>query len=344
MTDALHRRAPGPRTLLYLDQWAFSYMARGVNGYDKLLERLRADVGSGAALCPASPVHRRESIVSDDVWDELHSLVDELSIGISFRSIESIERHEIEAAAAEFSGMPIPRPMWEEAFSTDPQTPREDLFTELFGGRVRVTAAIPPTEPEQDEAVWEKALAERMNATYGELRAEGFTFEQMAEGNLDAILNWKLGPLLDTDRFHEQATRRYADVMRNVTVESVHALENLMARLHMVDWLMTKYPKVALYSEDFRRCNALRWMPTMRYPALLRSALAASPTRRAQAGDESDVKHLMLGLSRCDIATADRSMAHLARQHDLVPQTCTLVSAREGAAAIIAALDARGPA
>jgi hypothetical protein len=56
--------------------------------------------------------------------------------------------------------------------------------------------------------------------------------------------------------------------------------------------------------------------------------------------DELDVEHLVRGLSRCDIATADRSMAYIMRERTLIPQRCQLVSGREGPDGIIGALDA----
>jgi len=111
----------------------------------------------------------------------------------------------------------------------------------------------------------------------------------------------------------------------------------------MVTELAERYPAINEHPEDFRRSEALRWMPTLRYPALLRAALTTARNRKARPGDELDVEHLIRGLSRCDIATADRSMAHLVRERKLVPQRCQLISGSEGPDVIIAALDAWVP-
>lgn len=271
--------------------------------------------------------------------------MDELAIGISFRDQTVIEQHEIEAAAAAFCGAERPRPMWEEAFDVDPQTPRDDLFVDFAGRPVRLTVTAAPTEHERAEAAEEHAIAVPINDTYKDLRTKGFAFEQMADANLDAMLNWKLGPLLDPDGFAEQLARRRGEVLdqmkHDLPMDSFGYYVALCQRQTVVDWLVERYPAVAQRSGEFRQYVELRSMPTLYYPAMLRAALAASPTRTAQPGDESDVRHLLLGLSRCDIATTDRSMAHMARTRQLVPSTCTLVSAREGAAGIMAALDAR---
>jgi hypothetical protein len=42
-----------------------------------------------------------------------------------------------------------------------------------------------------------------MDGVYAELRVKGFSFEEMAEGNLEQMINWKLGPLLLSPLFFE---------------------------------------------------------------------------------------------------------------------------------------------
>ena len=69
-------------------------------------------------------------------------------------------------------------------------------------------------------------------------------------------------------------------------------------------------------------------MPTLRYPALLRAALAADPTaRKPRPSDGYDIEHLTLGLSRCDIVTADRSMARITRERASSPTAASCSSA-----------------
>ena len=52
-----------------------------------------------------------------------------------------------------------------------------------------------------------------MAEAYTELRGAGFSFEQMAEANTDAMIDWKLGPLFDPEGFHAAIERRKTDLL-----------------------------------------------------------------------------------------------------------------------------------
>ena len=230
--------------------------------------------------------------------------------------------------------------VWEEAFTTNPDTSRDELFTEFLGGHIRVRAVLPPIELEREEVTRQKAIAERMNEAYQELRRAGFSSEELAEANLQGMFRWKLGPLLDQTGFSQDlavARRRLADDPSPLTLGRV---QTLATRLASVTELAEQYPAIAERPEDFRASEALRCTPTFRYPALLGAALTTVRNRKAQPGDELDVEHLVRGLSRSDIATADRSIAYIMRERKLIPQRCQLVSGREGPDGIIGALDA----
>jgi hypothetical protein len=182
-----------------------------------------------------------------------------------------------------------------------------------------------------------------MNEAYEDLRREGFSYEELAEANLQKMFDWKLGPLLDKPGF----SRELALARRNLGVDpsalTIGCMQTLVNWLAMVTELTERYPAINEHPEDFRGSEPLRCVPTLRYPALLRGALTTARNRKARPGDELDVEHLIRGLSRCDIATADRSMAHLVRERKLVPQRCQLISGSEGPDGIIAALDAWMP-
>lgn len=342
--DRLHRRPPGDRCLFYLDQWALSGMVRDAPGFATLLGRLQEGVDAGAGICPASHEHRSEATLADPgLWAALDELADKLSLGIEFHPREEVEEHELAAAACEFSSCGPEGELWEEAFTSNPHTPRDELFMEFFGGQIRVRAVLPPTELEQDEVIRQKAIADRMNEAYEELRREGFSYEELAEANLQKMFDWKLGPLLDKPGFSRELARARRNLVADPSGLTVGRVQTLVRRLAMVTELAERYPAINEHPEDFRGSEALRCMPTLRYPALLRAALATARNRKARPGDELDVEHLIRGLSRCDIATADRSMAHLVRERKLVPQGCQLISGSEGPDGIIAALDAWVP-
>ena len=197
-------------------------MVRDEPGYGRLLDRLQEGVDAGALLCPASAEHRSESTLADKgLWAALDELADRLSLGIEFHSRDEVEARELAAAAAEFSGCAPDGELWEEAFTANPHTSRDELFTEFLGGHIRVRAVLPPIELEQQEATRQKAIAERMNEAYEELRRAGFSFEELAEANLQGMFTWKLGPLLDQTGFSRElaiAQRNLADGPSSLTL------------------------------------------------------------------------------------------------------------------------------
>jgi hypothetical protein len=327
--------------LLYLDQWALSGMARDEKGFDRLLNRLREEVKSGRVICPASWEHRSESVLAEaELWHALDEMAGELSLGIRFLPGHEIEHREITAAVALFCAEEAEYACWQEAFNTDPQTDLGERFTEFLGGEVRVRAVIPPSDLEQEDAVRQKAIANRMDAAYQTLREAGYSFEKIAEDNLEQMLGWKLGPLLDFPEFERSLKDTQARMADEPSRSLYNKTLNLAARLHMAAALLERYPALRRCLSELRAFEPLRSMPTLRYPALLRAALATARNRKAQPGDEFDVEHLTRGLSRCDIVTVDTAMAHVVRERKLIPSSCMLVSGREGPDGIQQALDA----
>ena len=65
-------------------------------------------------------------------------------------------------------------------------------------------------------------------------------------------------------------------------------------------------------------------MPTMVLYAYLRAGLAVHPGRKSKPGDGYDINHLVRGLSRCDLVTADRGMFEMVRARHLLPAGCEL--------------------
>ena len=56
-------------------------------------------------------------------------------------------------------------------------------------------AVLPPIEGEQEEVTRQKAIAGRMNEAYEELRRSGFSFEELAEANLQGMFTWRGCPV-----------------------------------------------------------------------------------------------------------------------------------------------------
>lgn len=337
--DRLARRPGGRRLLLYLDQSTLSALVRE-ESHAGLLDLLRTEVSAGRLLCPTSVSHEDETasvhIRDRGLWRKIDGLADELSIGIDFLGEEEIEFGEIHAAAAAFEEHEG-RPTWEEAFRTDPNTPRDELFFGFGGGQIRVRADSEPNETLHEEIAYERDKETGIDGVYAELREKGFSFEEMAEGNLEQMISWKLGPVLAPDEFRDHYLKRGFALASDATtaefdISAGSAYNRFMAfgtRRIQVEHLAERYPEIARRPDEFRQFEPLRSLPTLAFPALFRAALAARPGQRAKLGDGYDIAHLTHGLSRCHLVTADASMAQLIRDFRLAPAGCLVFSCRE---------------
>jgi hypothetical protein len=335
--NALRRRPPGDRLLVCLDQSGLSSLVRD-DEYAGVRNALKTRVEAGALVCVRSDEHEDETLLAPrELWDEIDRLSDELAIGIQFRSREEIEWTEIYAAAAAFLGQEPPQVLWREAFATDPHIPREKLFMTAFGGSFRIRARFDPADWQIAEVEHEKDKEEPMTDVYEELRAKGISFVEMVEGNVAQMIRWKLGPLVDPERFKRDLLRRGAEWaatadMGQPDVSAGSPWSKALARgitATRTERLVERYPELAERASEFAASEQLRHMPTLAYPALFRAALAATRGRKARPGDGYDIEHLTRGLSRCDIVTADSGMTELCRTYKLVPSGCQLFSYRE---------------
>ncbi len=337
--DALARRPDGPRLLLYLDQSTLSALVTEKN-HAGLLDLLRAEVSTGRLICPTSISHEDETarihIRDQGLWKEIDGLADELSIGIDFRGEEEIEFAEIHAAATAFEKRES-RPIWEEAFRTDPNAPRDELFFGFGDGQIRVRAYFEPDETLHEEVAHERDKETGMDTVYAELREKGFSFEEMAEGNLEQMISWKLGPVLAPEEFRDHYLKRGFALANDAKagefdISPGSTYNQFMAfgtRRIQVERLAERYPEIARRPDEFRQFKPLRSMPTLAFPALFRAALAARSGRRARPSDGHDIAHLTHGLSRCHLVTADAGMAQLIKDFRLAPVGCLVFSYRE---------------
>ncbi len=196
-----------------------------------------------------------------------------------------------------------------------------------------MNVTIPPGEIDKESTTYTRELEnERMTAIYAKARELGRTFEQQAECEFAEMLYWRLGPLSDPTRFRGDLARKAliweqeakAGVV-DVTVGSAYGLASSMAeRRIQIDHLVGRYPKIAADVEAFLGSAVLRNMPSLRYPALLRAGLVLTPKRKAKRGDGFDLSHLMKGLSRCDIVTADGGMTQMVSGFKLTPDGVSL--------------------
>jgi hypothetical protein len=326
--NALWRRPPGPRVLVYLDQSTLSALVTEERFAD-VREQLRAAMYDDRLVCPTSLEHTGETIPARNSWEDITKLADELSMGVDFRPEQELRAYEVRAAAELFFEGQGKREVWQEAFKTDPHTPRETLFP----GGFRVHAYFPPDEWRLTEVENLRQTELDLERIYEEARRQGYSFEQQVEREFEAMVEWVLGPLVDGGKMQALYERRKAELVQ----EGLHGewdpspgstMSHFLAtseHLAGIRSLVERFPQLEERAPEFAGSEIFRNMPALRYPPILRAAIAVMSGRKPQRGDGHDIVHLTRGLSRCDIVTADAGMTQLCVNHRLVPEGCTLV-------------------
>ena len=281
-------------------------------------------------ICPRSPAHTDESVLAkEETWLELDQLAHDLSPGVRFLTAGEIENNEIRAAARELLGK-NPEELWREAFTADPNTSTEPTI-EIFGTEVTVRPVLLPTDAARAEVIHEKEKETALTDAYREVR-ERFSFQEICEANLHALLGWKLSPLASTSRFLALLRRRESEFAQEQTRGENHlrpgsALSKLYAvhqRAIFITELVRELPELRSRDADFFQSRELKTLPSLMLQAYLRAGLEVTAGRRAKPGDAYDVVHLTHGLSRCDLVTADRGMVEMVRAHNLLPTGAAL--------------------
>lgn len=327
--NTTRRRPPGPRCLVYLDQSTLSRMVREPRFHD-LRDELLAGVGAGLVICPRSPDHDDEArLARSDTWEQIDSLTHALSPGVRFRVVGEVENAEIRAAVRALLARSAEDP-WRESFTTDPHTARKKTIN-IFGGEITVRARIPPDEADRAEVLHEKAKEEPLTAAYSETRDQ-FSFEEICNANLHQLLEWKLGPLASTSTYMSNLHRRAAEAETEQEDgldptrpgSAFRRLDAARQRGQFIMDLCTEFPELPQHAAELFYGADLRSMPTMTLYAYLRAGLASVPGRKSKRGDGYDVNHLVRGMSRCDVVTADRGMYEMVRARKLLPDACSL--------------------
>jgi hypothetical protein len=328
--DQLRRRDPGPKVLIYLDQSSLSSLALEEE-YSDLKQFLIDGLEAGQLVCPASPEHRDETVGGDQgLYAELHSLKEQLSDGIEFRFGSEIVWSEIHAIARDLKGESAEQ-TWDEAFDTDPQTPRDDLYMEFLGGQIRVTAHFPPSDDDREEVERLKEIEEIAQGDYERLRGEGLGYEETVERFFTELVNRDLGVWLAPEVWRPEYERRVLAMGAVMEKGEVDLMARSPYSRYQAYWLLKahtenllkQHPEIAETPDEFR--DALKRVPTLRFPAFLRASLVHNRERKARPGDGYDIDHLTRGLSRCDVVTADRGMVHVVEERKLAPAGCAVV-------------------
>jgi hypothetical protein len=211
---------------------------------------------------------------------------------------------------------------WQEAFTADPHTSSEPT-TALSGGTVKVRTVLPPTELERAEVEHQEDKENALTNAYREA-SEQFSFKEICDAYLHALLEWKLGPLASTSKWLAQLDARGREVAEEEArganpLQPGSALlrrQAVLQRGEFIKRLVLELPELRDRDADFFASRELRTMPSLMLHAYLRAGLAVTPGRRAWPADAYDVVHLTHGLSRCDLVTADRGMFEMVLEVD----------------------------
>jgi hypothetical protein len=324
--NRLRRRSRGPRVLVQLDQSTLSELALG-DAHAATRELLMAGVRDGKLVCPKSLGATDETLDLAELWQPVSDLHDELSMGIESLDPKTIRQREAFAAAAAFCRQEPLYTIAEEAFDTDPQTSRD----ELFAGGIRAIARLGPTELRGEEVAREKAKETNLQPAYDQARMLGRSFEEQAAEEMDAMVRWVLGPLADPG-FEDEFARKQRAATRALATHDCALISKFTAvveRKAFASALVENFPALSTRAQEFAKSEDLADMPALRYQALLRAGLATMQRRVAKRGDGYDIDHLTTGLSRCDIVTADAGMWQLVHNHKLVPTGCQIFATRD---------------
>jgi hypothetical protein len=329
----LRRRPLGKKLLVYLDQSTLSHLVRPAGRH--LLDVLTKGVKSDRLICPSSPDHDDESVLAPQSYKELHDVLDELSMGISFDFDEDIQQREILNAAAKCFQRPPQYSDWKEAFAKDPHLPRADLFP----GGFRVSLGAQRLDWMVAEVERQKAGTEALTELYEQLRSSRVTFLKQAHLEFQAAAKDWLGPLLDAAgakqtsamllaEAKEEMIAGYSDPHR-IFGPATSRQMNFAKRVAFCELLLRQYPGLAVHAQVFVGSAELSKCPMLVYPSLIFAATIMTRGRKAKPSDRYDRAHLTRGLSRCDIVTADSGMAQMMRERKLVPRDVLLFASTE---------------
>lgn len=333
--NRLRRRPPGPKTLVYLDQSTLSYLARPEGA--ALLAALDRGVKSDRLICPWSHDHDDESVLAEQAQAQLHRIIDQLSMGIRFRDDKQITQHEILNAAAAFSGSPPLFSISEEAFQDDPHAPRRTLFP----GGIRVSLSAVRPDWLVKEVARGKDGTDAFSAVYETVRQTGTTFEEQAAREYKSAVLAELGLMInpaETNKLGNKLRVAAAEEMRTETPDPDRIFGPALSRfmyfqdkINFCKTILSRFETVAAYRFEFLNSPYLQVCPALSYPSLLFAATAVTLGRREHPSDRYDRSHLMKGLSRCDVVTADRGHAQMLRERSLIPSDVQLFSSGEHA-------------
>lgn len=335
----LRRKAPTDPLTIYLDQATISELAFRPEHREALRFLQEATAHNRCTFIQAHTHTIESSLVMDrERWNKLEEATWSLTRGVHARPLFDILWNEIWTAASHFQGEEPRLKLWEEAFGEDPYSrPRQGSAT-YSGSIPELRFQVLPSDLERNEARKAKDIALRLQPGIEAHRSAGDTFDAMVQSYISALIAWRLAPLVSPASFHAEVTRLHGAWLGDPMLPPSEAqfaafdkLQTLLRTLQLAEGLVSRFPALrdSARRAAFLSSVQLRHVPHIAYPALFLAAFAADGRRKADQNDLLDVDHLVVGLSRCDIVTADRSMLALCKNFKLVPDRCQLIHATD---------------
>ena len=196
-------------------------------------------------------------------------------MGIEFLDPKTLRQREVFAAAAAFCRQEPLYTIAEEAFDTDPQTPRD----ELFAGGIRVIARFGPMDVRR-----EKSLARRPRRQLCSLRTTKLArwAAALRSRPLRRWTRWSVGSSVrwPTPGSRQSSRKRQPSARgRATTAPSASSLPSGEPKA-FAEALVEKFPALSTRAQEFAKSDELTDMPSLRYQALLRAGLATMPASR----------------------------------------------------------------
>jgi len=296
--------------ILYLDQNYLSHMATAINSkhlknaehefWRTLFHDLKGAVVANKIACPESEFHQVESSLDRRVERAIMRTAADLSLGLEFRSWDSILHLLIEEAAYRFLGKAPPlTESWATAFTTDPRAPVESRLEEILGKKVRVDVffSLPDDIVErkrQSKKRWitdaGKALKRGTTHSWADellVQKQGFVYMLFGPPAMLSLMN---------------------EFSRGEEYDRLNASEKFV-QLYQRFYKLTS---IGITDFSFFSSGELFNIPFIDVFCSLNAAqVAYHPNRTPHGSDLDDITILATAIPYCDVVTTDKFMKEL---------------------------------
>ena len=284
-----------PKLFIYLDQNFVSNMAkakflgapglaRRLQEYSALYDRLKALVDNDKVICPESLFHELETI-EPNLAGAAQTVVTSLSYGLRFRCPMEIIRFQAYRAAREFLNLPPEgTPQWQDAFEDNPHEPVQNRTIPLGTGIILLTIPwqIDTSPPKPDKYMNDRKAA-------------------------GGKLTWDDLPM----RIREQKDGLIQYIYGNQIQESSLGEGSLLWET----WRSLGAAPKRL--ADFLKSDQLRNCPFIDIHCTLTAAMDCETSRQPREGDALDTLIMAVVLPYCDIVATSKDMVALLTQTGL---------------------------